>query len=103
MAIKKRTPVEQRALEEAFAHGADEPHERTTAASKPPVPAVAPQPNDAEPQSDKAVSRKLLLRFPDDDMPRLIEKLAAADGRSKHNLTLRALARGLQVLQEENG
>ena len=103
MAIKKRTPVEQRALEEAFAHGADEPHERTTAASKPPAPAVAPQLNDAEPQPDKVVSRKLLLRFPDDDMPRLIEKLAAADGRSKHNLTLRALARGLQVLQEENG
>lgn len=102
MAIKKRTPVEQRALEEAFAHGADEPHESTPAASQPPVPTVAPRANDAEPQSDKAVSRKLLLRFPDDDMPRLIEKLAAADGRSKHNLTLRALARGLQALQEEN-
>lgn len=103
MAIKKRTPVEQQALEEAFAHGADEPHERTPAEFEPTVPAVAPQLSVAEPQTDKAVSRKLLLRFPDDDMPRLIEKLAAADGRSKHNLTLRALARGLQALQEENG
>lgn len=102
MAIKKRTPVEQRALEEAFARGADEPHERTTAEPTRPL-VAAPQPDDVEPRSDKTVSRKLLLRFPDDDMPRLIEKLAAADGRSKHNLTLRALARGLQALQEEHG
>lgn len=101
MAIKKRTPVEQRALEEAFAAGADESQPEPRPAREQGESQQAPLPPSAT--GDKTVSRKLLLRFPDDELPRLIEELAAADGRSKHNLTLRALARGLQALQAERG
>ena len=92
MAIKKRTPVEQRALEDAFASGADD--EST------PVPAAPPPVSPVEAQH-KPIARKLLLRFPDDQLPLLIERLAAEDGRSKHSLTLRALARGLKILEDE--
>ena len=94
MAIKKRTPQEQQAAMDAFAEGADQEQ----------PPAVRPVPRDSEPRNDDsdAVSLKMLLRFPNDELPKKIQRLAAEEDRSRHNFALRALARGLQAIEDDH-
>lgn len=106
MVIKKRTPEEEAraAAIDAFAGGA------TPAAAAPPAvepstpSAPAPTRRQAPPkppadEDAESIALTMLLRFPDADLPTRLQRLAAADDRSKHYIALRALEAGLEVLE----
>jgi hypothetical protein len=91
MAIKKRSlPVAREADIEAFGNAAletDVPKSQVIS------------PTSTPKQTTSHVSRQLLVRFPDEDMPRALEELATRDDRSKHYMALAALRIGIAQLQ----
>lgn len=95
MAIKKRpSPADRAADIEAFGNAAlesDSFSRETPISATPSVPRAA--------NGSSSVSRQLLVRFPDQDMPRALEELAARDDRSKHYMALAALRIGIAHLQ----
>lgn len=109
MAIKKRTPVESKQLDEAieqFGNAAD-----TIVEPQPPAPTPkqavykpvtkarvrVPAPSRAE--EDQAAT--MLIRWPDASLPTLLAEVSDADERSKHATALRALRRGLEAMRAE--
>ncbi len=69
------------------------------------MPAVAPsgdrQPAPA-PGEQRAWPKNALIRYPNEDLPKLLAEVAALEERTHHATTLRALRRGLEVLREEH-
>ncbi|GAA2174861.1 hypothetical protein GCM10009846_22440 [Agrococcus versicolor] len=102
MTIKRRTPEEDRAAAiAAFAEGAA-PEPAPAAATPKPVTLdgpARPAPTSAIDEEASRVSLTMLVRFPDSDLPVRLQRLAAADDRSKHYMVLRALEAGLAVLE----
>lgn len=113
MAIKKRTPVESKQLDEAieqFGNAADtivEPQPQPQPPAPTPKPAVykpvskarvrVSAPSRAE--EDQAAT--MLIRWPDASLPTLLAEVSDADERSKHATALRALRRGLEAMRAE--
>lgn len=93
MAIKKRAlPATREADIEAFGNAALEIDQQ--------VPKVI-FPDNGVKDTVGHVSRQLLVRFPNEDMPRALEELASRDDRSKHYMALAALRIGIAQLQGE--
>jgi len=109
MAIKKRTQQERdrEARIEAFGAAAE-------ARSNEPAPALAPEPAapSAAPSGDRQPApavgeqrpwpKNALIRYPNEDLPKLLAEVAALEERTHHATTLRALRRGLEVLRDEH-
>ena len=99
MAIKKRAPlgdVEREKAIEAFGDAAA--GEGTQAAAVPSEPVAA---TPSAPISTETISLRMLLRFPDEELPRRLQDLAKQEDRSKHNMTLIALRAGLEALESQ--
>jgi hypothetical protein len=106
MAIKKRTQQERdrEARIEAFGAAAEVSTEPTPVAQAA-VPAAALS-GDRQPASAAGESRSwpknALIRYPNEELPKLLAEVAALEERTHHATTLRALRRGLEVLREEH-
>ena len=109
MAIKKRTQQERdrEARIEAFGAAAEPRASEAVVASVPePVAQAAtplgdrrPAPTGGEPRT---WPKNALIRYPNDELPRLLAEVAALEERTHHATTLRALRRGLEILREEH-
>jgi hypothetical protein len=107
MAIKKRTQQERdrEARIEAFGAAAEANSKEPTPVAQPVAPAAAPSadrapaPAAGEPRS---WPKNALIRYPNEDLPKLLAEVAALEERTHHATTLRALRRGLEVLRDEH-
>jgi hypothetical protein len=106
MAIKKRTQQERdrEARIEAFGAAA-EARSNEAAPAAPAAPAAAPS-GDRQPApvagEQRAWPKNALIRYPNEDLPKLLAEVAALEERTHHATTLRALRRGLEVLRDEH-
>lgn len=113
MAIKKRTQQERdrEARIEAFGAAAESrsnepaPTPATEAVASAAAPTTAPS-GDRPPTPSAGESRtwpkNALVRYPNDELPKLLAEVAALEERTHHATTLRALRRGLEVLRDEH-
>jgi hypothetical protein len=109
MAIKKRTQQERdrEARIEAFGAAAESrgtepvptPVPETVASAAAPSSDRQPAPSAREPRT---WPKNALIRYPNDELPKLLAEVAALEERTHHATTLRALRRGLEVLREEH-
>jgi hypothetical protein len=103
MAIKKRTQQERdrEARIEAFGAAAEMPAEAPT----PPVTPAPARSSDRRPSARMAEETRLpktaLIKYPDEELPRLLAEVAAGEERSHHATTIRALRRGLEIMKSE--
>jgi hypothetical protein len=109
MAIKKRTQQERdrEARIEAFGAAAEPRGSEAVVASVPePVVQEATPSGDRQPAPTAGEPRtwpkNALIRYPNDELPRLLAEVAALEERTHHATTLRALRRGLEILREEH-
>ena len=96
MAIKKRplTEAECAAAIAAFGDGAvSQPDEAQVSGSAPRTAPTATRPPAAEPTGD--VPSTSLVRWADEELPRAIQQIAAAEDRSFHNTMLQLRRRGV--------
>lgn len=96
MAIKKRAPKteeERAAAIAAFGDGATVQPAAQTAAPAPAPARASPTRSAAESISE--VPKTSLVRWADEDLPRAIQQIAAAEDRSFHKTMLQLLRRGV--------
>ena len=105
MTIKKRPPVDrvaQAAAIEAFGAAAETAPPAT--ARPAPQTRTVPSPREAAASRESwptGVAKTLLIRYPDPELPALLEELSHLDERSQHAIAVRALRRGLDALRAE--
>jgi hypothetical protein len=97
MAIKKRPPLAEAEREKAIEAFGD------AAVGESPL-APAPSATLAEATTSsrmvpEAISLRMLLRFPDEELPRRLQELAKQQDRSKHNMTLLVLRAGIEAME----
>jgi hypothetical protein len=110
MAIKKRTQQERdrEARIEAFGAAAEARSNEAAPAAAPaaPVAPAAATSGDRQPApvagEQRAWPKNALIRYPNEDLPKLLAEVAALEERTHHATTLRALRRGLEVLRDEH-
>ncbi|ALD14381.1 hypothetical protein GW571_15165 (plasmid) [Clavibacter capsici] len=109
MAIKKRTQQERdrEARIEAFGAAADaHGGEPAPVPASVPVAPPAAAAGDRQPTPSAGEARtwpkNALIRYPNDELPKLLAEVAALEERTHHATSLRALRRGLEVLREEH-
>ncbi|PPF55952.1 hypothetical protein C5C13_11435 [Clavibacter michiganensis] len=107
MAIKKRTQQERdrEARIEAFGAAAEARSNEPAPVAEPAVPTASPS-GDRQPApvagEQRSWPKNALIRYPNEDLPKLLAEVAAMEERTHHATTLRALRRGLEVLREEH-
>ncbi|MGZ0069707.1 hypothetical protein [Microbacterium arborescens] len=108
MAIKKRAPIDQAAIE-AFGNAADAPRQQAPAAVEPAPAAKAPK--TVAPRPDKPTAgewpegtpKTFLLRWGSEpELPPLLAEVAALEDRTMQKTALRALRRGLEAIRAEH-
>lgn len=105
MAIKKRTPqtdAEREAAIAAFGAGATAPAGETPPAPAEPAPARttrAPRARKATPATEPTgdVPSTSLVRWADEDLPRAVQRIAAAEDRSFQKTMLLLIRRGVDA------
>jgi hypothetical protein len=110
MAIKKRTQQERdrEARIEAFGAAAEARTNEAAPIAAPAAPAApaAAASSDRQPApasgEQRAWPKNALIRYPNEDLPKLLAEVAALEERTHHATTLRALRRGLEVLRDEH-
>ena len=97
MAIKKRAPLAEAEREKAIEAFGD-----AAVGESPLVPASSATLAEATTSSritPEAISLRMLLRFPDEELPRRLQELAKQQDRSKHNMTLLVLRAGIEAME----
>lgn len=97
---RKRKPIDDAAIE-SFASAADAPLASESPAAHQEVSNPARAKSAAGGDWPEGMSKQLLLRFSEPSIPTEIEALQQLIGRNKHQTTLLALRRGLEVLRAE--
>ena len=100
MAIKKREPVDQARIE-AFGAAADTPPEAPSSVL-PPAKTPATVPPSAAGGWPADLPRTFLLRWPDPEMRRELEELAAIEDRTLHKTAVRAMRLGIEALRAQH-
>lgn len=97
MAIKKRTPKTEAERAAAIAAFGDGATLQSGTPAETPAPARAARASTAPPVSETSheVPRTSLVRWTDEDLPRAIQRIAAAEDRSFHKTMLQLLRRGV--------
>jgi hypothetical protein len=108
MAIKKRpqTDPETEAKIEAFGAAAEAPvREPAPAPAAVTARAARPAGTAARKPAERSgeVAKTFLVRWPDDELPRLLAEVSALEDRSQHAVVLRALRRGLEAMKTDAG
>jgi hypothetical protein len=97
MAIKKRAPLAEAEREKAIEAFGDAAVGESPLA---PAPSAAlAEATTSSRTAPEAISLRMLLRFPDEELPRRLQELAKQQDRSKHNMTLLVLRAGIEAME----